>query len=105
MAARCDRSASAAITETPKRAAMRSAASFGAGRSCRTMLAPAAARLSATASPRPAVAPVTRAHFPFIRYLFPVELGEHFLGVAERIDAGRHAAIDRHLHEHLADFL
>src|SRR5689334_16143107 len=72
------------------------------------MLAPAPARPSAIARPRPAVAPVTSAHLPFIAAIAPlllVELGEDFLGVPERIHARRHAAIDRDLHEHLADFL
>ena len=34
-----------------------------------------------------------------------IELGEDFPCIAESIDAGRHAAIDRDLHEHLANFL
>ena len=65
MAVRCDRSAATLTASTPNCARRRSLACAGSLRSCRTMLAPAPARLSATARPRPAVAPVTSAHLPF----------------------------------------
>ena len=43
---------------------------------------------------------------PFdLRLLLPVELGERLARDAERIDTGRDAAVDRHLHEHLADLV
>src|SRR6266481_4364486 len=109
--ARCVRSALTLMASTPWRADRRSLVSCGSIRSCRTTLAPAPARLSATASPRPAVAPVTRAHLSFSigwgssRLLPLIQLGEYFPCIAESIDAGRHAAIDRDLHEHLAYFL
>src|SRR5215207_5969666 len=109
MAARCDRSAAILTTSTPNCARRRSRVCVGSFRSCRTMLAPAPARLSATARPRPAVAPVTRAHFSFNIVsspdLFLVQLGKHFPGVTERVHTGRHTAVDRDLHEHLAYFL
>src|ERR1700733_12549061 len=110
MDARCDRSAATLTASTPKRHRTRSLVSFGSTRSCRTILAPAPARLSATASPRPAVAPVTRAHLPFSidwnsGLFLLVQLGEYFPRIAESIDAGRHTAIDRNLHEPLAYFL
>src|SRR5437899_408565 len=63
------------------RARRRSQVSLGASRSCRTTLAPAPARLSARASPRPAVAPVTRAHLPFsIALALSLTLGPERLG-------------------------
>src|SRR5882724_13453135 len=108
---RCDRSAATLTASTSKRDRRRSFVCFGSTKSCRTTLAPAPARLSATASPRPAVAPVTRAHLSFnigwgsSRLLLLIQLGEYFPCIAESIDAGRHAAIDRDLHEHLAYFL
>src|SRR6185312_16992166 len=106
---RCDRSAATLIASMPKRDRRRFPVSFGSTRSCRTILAPAPARLSATASPRPAVAPVTSAHLPCSigsgSRLFLVQLSEDFPRIAESIDAGRHTAIDGDLHEHLAYFL
>src|SRR3954471_13603529 len=109
MAVRCDRSAAMLTTSTPNRVRRLSRICAGSTRSCRTMLAPAPARLSATARPNPAVAPVTRAHLPFnivsSSWLLLVQCGKHVLGVTESIHAGRHAAIDRDLHEHLAYFL
>src|SRR3954467_6885579 len=109
IAVRCDRSAAMLTTSTPNRVRRRSRVCAGSTRSCRTMLAPAPARLSATVRPNPAVAPVTSAHLPFNivsgSRLLLVQFGEYFLGIAEGIDAGRHAAIDRDLHEHLADLL
>src|SRR5689334_13689067 len=109
MAARCDRSAAMLTTSTPNCARRRSRVSAGSTKSCRTMLAPAPARLSATARPKPAVAPVTRAHLPFNIVSGPrlllIQFGKHFLGVTEGVYAGRHAAIDRDLHEHLAYLL
>jgi hypothetical protein len=39
------------------------------------------------------------------RLFLLIQLGEYFPRIAESLDAGRHAAIDRDLHEHLAYFL
>src|SRR5262245_45046811 len=37
--------------------------------------------------------------------LLAVDLGEHLARAAERLDRRGHAAVDRDLHEHLADLL
>src|SRR4051794_11691900 len=99
MDARCDRSAATLTTSTAELDRRRSRVSFGSIRSCTTILAPAPARLSATASPRPAVAPVTRAHLPFnIGCESPLVLGPERLGQRQlrREYRDRHSGLPLH---------
>src|SRR5882724_3683372 len=95
----CVRSAPTLTASMPWRARRRSLVSLGSIRSCRTTLTPAPARLSATASPRPLVAPVTRAHLPFsIALALSLTLGPEWLGERQlwREDCDGHAGLPLH---------